>query len=163
MQELPGLIAITLSGAMTLVMSGCAVTCIDDGSGTTCTAKSVERFAGPAPAPQLLDRAAGTPLTIDVQYGDVVVGRSGSGKVEVQFQPFAYAAHDDKASADQQLAQNLRTNVASAGGIVASVRREGGTNGLGADVSVRIPDNFDGPLTIVNRGDGPLNDFNVKI
>jgi hypothetical protein len=147
-----------------LTMSGCAVACIEDSSGTKCSAKSLEQFMGPAQAPQLLDRAPGSPVTIDVLYGSVLVERSASGKVEVLFQPFVYAGHDEKASADAQLAQNLRTNVTAAPGAIAvSVRREGGTNGLGADVTVRLPDNFDGALTIINHGDGPVNNFEVIV
>jgi hypothetical protein len=145
------------------VTTSCQVGCIEDGSGTRCVAKSLDRFDGPVAPPLLFDRAPGAPVTIDVLYGNVVVQRSGSGKVEVQFLPFVYAGHDEKASADQQLAQNLRTAATAAGAVTVSVRREGGTNGLGSDVLVRLPDTFDGPLTVVNHGDGPLNNFDVKI
>src|SRR5688572_4900727 len=129
--------------------TGCAVGCIESGNGTTCTAKSLQRFDGPAQPAAAHDRAPGSQLTIDVQYGNVIVGRSGSGKVEVEFRPFCYAGHDEKASADQQLAQNLRTGVAAGNGLTITVGRQGGSNGLGADAIVRLPDNFDGPLTII--------------
>jgi hypothetical protein len=152
-----GLIALALA---LLVGTGCAVHCIEDATGTRCTAKSLVRFDGPASALQAFDRAPGSPLTIDVLYGNVTVQRSGSGKLEVQFFPFAYAAHDEKAVADRELAQNLR--VAASANLV-TVGREGGSNGLGANVVVRVPDGFDGPLTIVNKGGGPLNHFDVKV
>jgi hypothetical protein len=142
---------------------GCQVGCIEDGSGTRCTAKSLERFDAPPPPVQFLDRAPGAPVAIDVLYGNVFVQRSASGKVEVQFLPFVYAGHGEKVYADQQLSQNLRTSATAAGGVTVSVRREGGSNGLGADTVVRLPDNFDGPLTIVNHGGGPLNNFDVKV
>jgi hypothetical protein len=142
---------------------GCQVGCVEDGSGTTCSAKSLERFDAAPPAPQLFDRVAGAPVTIDVLYGNVVVQRSGSGKIEVQFAPFVYAGYGERARADQQLSQNLRASATAAPGVVVSVRREGGTNGLGADALVRLPDDFDGPLTIVNHGDGPMNQFDVKV
>jgi hypothetical protein len=142
---------------------GCQVGCVEDGSGTTCSAKSLERFDGAPPAVQVFDRVPGAPVTIDVLYGDVVVQRSVSGKIEVQFAPFVYAGYGERARADQQLAQHLRTTTTTGGGVLASVRREGGTNGLGANVVVRLPDDFDGPLTIVNHGSGPLNHFDVKV
>jgi hypothetical protein len=143
--------------------TGCAVTCIEDAGGQTCTAKSLKRFDGPVPPNQMLDRAPGAPVTIDVVYGNVLVQRSVSGKVEVQFAPYDYVGYDDKAGADRELAQNLRTSAVAAGGITVSVQRQGGSTGLGADTIVRIPDDFDGVLTIMNRGDGPLNDFDVRV
>jgi hypothetical protein len=151
-----------LSGAL-IAAAGCSVHCIEDASGTKCSAKSLKRFDGAPPPAQVLDRAPGTPVTIDVQYGNVLVQRSASGKVEVQFMPFAYAGHDEKALADQWLAQNLRVGATAQGAITVTVARQGGSNGLGADAIVRLPDNFDGALTVVNRGDGPLNNFDLKV
>lgn len=150
--------------AFSIATSGCALGCIEDASGTHCSAKSLDRYEGQPSQPQLFDRAPGAPLTIDVIYGNVQVARSGSGKVEVQFFPYVYAAYDAKASAQAQLAQNLRPVAAVAGGAVnVSVRREGGTNGLGADTVVRIPDNFDGLINVINHGDGPINDFDIRV
>ncbi|HEY6559201.1 MAG TPA: hypothetical protein VI072_18080 [Polyangiaceae bacterium] len=148
-----------LSGAVL----GCQVGCIEDGSGTTCSAKSLERFDGAPPPVQVFDRVPGAPVTIDVMYGNAVVQRSTSGKIEVQFAPFVYAGYGERARADQQLSQNLRATATTGTGVVATVRREGGSNGLGANVLVRLPDDFDGPIKIVNRGNGPLNHFDVKV
>ncbi len=152
--------ALVFAGVVSLLGTACSVTCIEDASGTRCSAKSLVRYDGAPSAPQAFDRAPGSPLTIDVLYGNIDVQRSASGKLEVQFFPFAYAGHDEKALADQQLAQNLRT--AAAPNLV-TVGREGGSNGLGANVLVRVPDNFDGPITIVNKGGGPINNFDVKV
>lgn len=149
-----------VAGVLSLAATACSVTCIEDASGTKCSAKSLVRYDGAPSAPQAFDRAPGSPLTIDVLYGNVEVQQSASGKVEVQFFPFAYAGHDEKPLADQQLAQNLRT---SATGNAVTVGREGGSNGLGANVVVRVPDGFDGSLTIVNKGGGPLNHFDIKV
>ncbi len=146
-----------------LTQSNCAVHCIEDASGTKCVAKSLKRFDGPPPAVQAFDPAPGMPLTVDVNYGNVALARSNSGRIEVQFQPYAYAGYDEKATADQQLAQNLRVAAVVQNGLVVSSTREGGTNGLGADVIVRLPDQFDGPITIVNHGNGPVNNFDVRV
>jgi hypothetical protein len=148
---------------MSINVSGCAVTCIEDASGSTCTAKTLKRFDGPAQPPSVVPRTPGQPVTVEVQYGNILVERSTSGQVEVLFEPFAYAAYDDKAGADRELAQNLVTSVASTGGITVSVRRNGGSTGLGSDTIVRVPDDFDGALTVINHGDGPVNEFNVKV
>lgn len=143
---------------------GCSVVCVEDATGTKCTAKSLKRFDGAAQPPQLVDRAPGAPLTVNVLYGNVLVQRgASSGKVEVHFQPFVYAGHDEQAIANQQLTQNLRTSVQAAGGVTVTVGRDGGSNGLGADTIVRIPDDFDGPLTVINQGGGPLNQFELKV
>jgi hypothetical protein len=151
-----------VAGAL-LSATACQVGCIEDGSGTTCTAKSLDRFDGAASPPVVVERAPGAPVTIDVIYGSILVQRSATPKIEAQFSPFCYAGHDEKASADQQLAQNLVTQATGAGAVTISVQRQGGTNGLGANVVVRLPDSFDGPLNIVNHGDGPLNEFDVKV
>jgi hypothetical protein len=153
-------LVLSLGVASVCNVTACDVGCIDDGSGVRCTGKSLKEFLGQRSAPQAFDRAPGSALTIDVIYGNVLLDRSASGKLEVEFAPFVYAGHDEDAAARQMLTTNLQTT-ANAGTV--TVARQGGSNGLGADVIVRIPDTFDGPLTVINRGDGPLNHFDLKI
>jgi hypothetical protein len=143
--------------------TGCATHCVRGPEGTTCTAKSLKRFDGTPPPPQAVDYAPGSPVVIAVQYGSVLVSRSNSNQVEVEFRPFCYAGHDDQAGAYQQLGQNLETRIDSSAGVAVHVARHGGTNGLGANVNVRLPDSFDGSLAITNAGDGPLNEFDVRV
>ena len=159
--RLPLLAALSFA-PIALSSSACQVACIEDGSGTTCTAKSLKRFDG-TPTSQAFDYVPGSPVTIDVEYGNITVGRSASGRVEVAFQPFEYAAHDDAAGAQRRLAQNLQVGAVAQNGIVVSARRAGGSNGLGANAIVRLPDQFNGPLNVVNRGAGPINEFEVRI
>ncbi len=155
-----GLVAVA---TIALASLGCATTCIEGANGVTCTAKSLARFDGAPPPPQALNRAPGAPLNIDVQYGNVVLTRSNTPNVVVEFRPFCYAGHDERAYAQQLLAQNLRTTATAAGAITVVVARNGGSNGLGSDVIVRVPDTFDGPINVLNRGDGPVNEFGLKI
>jgi hypothetical protein len=158
------LLAAALCASLLVPAGGCAVNCIENGGTTTCSAKSLQRVDGAPIVVQPLDKAPGAGLTIDVVYGNVTLARSTSGKFEVQFLPFVYSAHDNRAYADQQLAQNLRAAaVPGPTGLTVSVRREGGSNGLGADTIVRVPDDFDGGVTIVNHGSGSLNNFDVKV
>ena len=89
--------ALVSAAVISLLATACSVTCIEDASGTKCSAKSLVRYDGAPSAPQAFDRAPGSPLSIDVLYGNVEVQRSASGKLEVQFFPFAYAGHDEKA------------------------------------------------------------------
>jgi hypothetical protein len=149
----------TLFGSSNLA---CELACVEDGSGTRCTAKSLKRYDGARPAAQAFNAAPGAPITIDVLYGNVFVTRSTTPQVVVEFTPFAYAAYDNQATADQELAQNLRVAATQQGGINVSVSRLGGSNGLGSDVVVRVPDAFNGAINIVNRAGGPLNHFDVK-
>jgi hypothetical protein len=142
---------------------GCATNCVRGPEGTTCTAKSLKRFDGTPPPPQVVDYVPGSPIVIAVQYGSVLVSRSTSSKVEVEFRPFCYAGYDDQAGAYQQLGQNLETRVDTSAGVAVHVARHGGTNGLGANVNVRLPDSFNGSLAITNAGDGPLNEFDVRV
>ena len=143
--------------------TGCATNCVRGPEGTTCTAKSLKRFDGTPPPPQVVDHVPGSPIVIAVQYGSVLVSRSPSSKVEVEFRPFCYAGYDDQAGAYQQLGQNLETRVDTSAGVAVHVARHGGTNGLGANVNVRLPDSFNGSLAITNAGDGPLNEFEVRV
>lgn len=156
------LLATAIATLVGLPQLACEVACIEDGSGTRCTAKSLKRYDGARPAAQAFNAAPGAPITIDVLYGNVFVTRSASPQVVVEFAPFAYAAYDNQATADQELAQNLRVAAAQQGGITVTVARQGGSNGLGSDVVVRVPDAFTGAINIVNRAGGPLNHFDVK-
>ncbi|MCA9592033.1 MAG: hypothetical protein KC776_01945 [Myxococcales bacterium] len=142
---------------------GCATTCIEGANGVTCTAKSLKRFDGAPPQAQAFNVTPGAPLNIDVQYGNVLVTRSTTPQVIVEFRPFCYAGHDEQATAQQFLTQNLRMTATGAGAITAVSGRNGGSNGLGADVIVRVPDGFNGAINVLNRGDGPVNEFGLKI
>jgi hypothetical protein len=154
-----------LSGAMVVAVlgTGCATHCVEGPDGTTCTAKSLKRFDGAVSPTQAVQRAPGAPVTIDVQYGNVLVTRSNSDQVEVTFRPFCYAGYDEQTAAQQYMAGSLRTTATAEGGVTVVVARAGGTNGLGADAIVGLPDGFDGTLTVLNRGDGPLNEFDLKV
>jgi hypothetical protein len=143
--------------------TGCAIQRVEGPGGTTYTAKSLKRFDGAVSPTQAVQRAPGAPVSIDVQYGNVLVTRSNSDQVEVTFRPFCYAGYDEQDYAQQQLTSNLRTTATPAGGVQVVVARSGGTNGLGADAIVGLPDGFDGTLTVLNRGDGPLNEFDLKV
>jgi hypothetical protein len=157
------LLSLVIGVGLVASQLGCATNCYQDATGTHCTAKSLKRFDGPPPAVQVFDRAPGAPVTVDVLYGNVTVQRSTSGKIEVQFLPFAYQGYDEQALATREMTQNLRTSAVASNGVVATVSRQGGSNGVGAGVVVRLPDDFDGALNIVNRGGGPLNEFNVQV
>jgi hypothetical protein len=80
------LVACCVLSASAWVSTGCAVTCIEDATGTKCSAKSLQRFDGAVYAAGA--RANARFADHDRCHGNVLVQRSASGKVEVQFQPF---------------------------------------------------------------------------
>ena len=48
-----------ITAFVALLGTACSVTCIEDASGTRCSAKSLVRYDGPPSAPQAFDRAPG--------------------------------------------------------------------------------------------------------
>src|SRR5512132_203717 len=121
MKPIFGLLAYAIGLATSVAaIPSCTMACIEDSSGTRCSAKSLKRYDGAPPPPQLFDVVASAPITVDVQYGNVLLQRSVSNKIEVQFSPFVYAGYDEKASADQQLSQNLRIGATASAGITVT-------------------------------------------
>ena len=166
MKTLYGTIAFAVLGATLFSATGCKVACKDNetDNGGTCIAKSLTKFNG-TPSSSTVDYQAGTPLSIEGVYGNInVESGAAAGKIEVTFEPFDYEGHDEKDLAVRQMNENLAMNTDLTGGVHVTAARTGDTsNGLGADITVKLPADFDGNITVYNHGNGPLNEFDLHV
>ncbi len=160
------LLGVALLGAFALsTASGCEVACAEDEEtqGGTCVAKSLTRFNG-SDVTKTATWTAGGSIDVNGVYGDITVEDSGTSELQVVFKPFSYRAHDAKDAAVDEMNHNLDLNIQDGGNVTITSARNGGSNGLGAAILVRLPSSFDGTLNIHNHGSGPINpgDVNVK-
>ncbi|HEV8550749.1 MAG TPA: hypothetical protein VGQ57_17005 [Polyangiaceae bacterium] len=143
-----------------LAASGCEVQSCKDASGQDATcAKSLKRFElDDAIAPDALPYAAGTGVTVHGIYGDIHVKEGPSGQVGVKFELFDYRAYDAEDAARDELAHHFDyTFEASDSGILVTSGRHDSTNGLGADITLYLPPEFDAALVLRNDSKGPIN------
>jgi len=133
----------------------------DDGKDATCL-KSEKRYEGAAVEPDALPYTPGTDLTVHGVYGKIRVVEGNSGEVGVTFEPFTYRAYDAEAAARDELENKFDYVFEDTGSILAASGRHDSTNGLGADITLRLPPEFDGALVLNNDSDGPLNPGDVN-
>jgi len=172
MKHFFGTFALGLMGFTLLAVNGCKLSdCGKDekeGSDGVCLqGKSLTKFDG-TDVSKTVDYQAGGSLTVATAYGNVTIeGGAPAGKVEVIFKPFDFEAYDEKDLATRQMNENLVLTIKDGANIDVSAGRQGDpTNGLGASVTVKLPPEFDGNITIQNDGDGPLandGEFDVNV
>lgn len=169
MKQLFGTLALGLVGIALLGSSGCKLVCKENEQekGGECIGKSLTKFDG-TDVPKTVAYQAGGNVSVSTVYGNVTI-ESGApaGKVEVIFKPFDFEGYDEKELATRQMNENLSLNITEGADIEVSAGRKGDpTNGLGASVTVKLPPDFNGNLTILNHGDGPLanaGEFDVDV
>ncbi len=167
MKTILGSVALVLLGGVLLSTAGCKTTCgKDEQSGASgCTSKSLTEFKGTQESKSFA-YAAGDSLTIETVYGVVNVEQGTADQVSVTFDPFDFEGYDEKDIATRQMGSpaNGGNLVLEAGtGSVKASRSGDTTNGLGATITVSLPSNFSGTLTIINHGDGPVQHFDTNV
>ncbi|MBK7580905.1 MAG: hypothetical protein IPI67_11930 [Myxococcales bacterium] len=169
MKHFFGTLTLALVGLSLLGASGCKLVCKDneEDNGSTCIAKSTTKFNG-TEVNKSVDYQAGGSVTVSAVYGKVSIeGGAAAGKVEVVFKPFDFEGHDEKELATRQMNENLSLNINEGANIDVTAGRTGEpTNGLGTSITIKLPPEFDGNLTVLNQGDGPLanaGEFDVDI
>lgn len=169
MKQLFGTLALGLMGVALFATGGCKLTCKENEqeSGGECIGKSLTKFDG-TDVSKTVPYQAGGSVTVSTVYGNVTIENGApAGKVEVIFKPFDFEAYDEKELAIRQMNENLSLNINEGANIDVTAARTGDpSNGLGASVTVRLPPEFDGNLTILNHGDGPLanaGEFDVDV
>jgi hypothetical protein len=94
-------------------------------------------------------------VTVDGIYGSIETDFGPTGEVSVVFEPFNQRECAEKAL--EEMENNLDTSFEeSEDAIVVRTVRHGATKGLGADITVFLPPEFDGALVLQNQGDGLL-------
>jgi hypothetical protein len=146
--------------------SGCEVSdCSDeetDSNGTCIQAESQTRFVNPDSITDSTPWTSGTPVTIDGEYGHIVVRADAAGDaVSLDLEGFSYRGASKETEARAEIADNLKFSIGSDGtGVLVKTFTEGthGSN-LGANIIVHIPPSFDSELVIRNRADGSIGNF----
>ena len=152
--------------ASTLLLSGCeADDCKDaDGKDATCFA-SLTHFTAPEQT-ATEDYVDGASLTIDGLYGSITVQEGSAGVVKTTFAPFNYRGHDKEAEAAQEMSDNLQLEMvadADSNLFVTTGRTASQTGNLGAQITVELPPEFNGPLFVENAGDGGINQGHIAV
>ncbi|HEX6276583.1 MAG TPA: DUF4097 family beta strand repeat-containing protein [Polyangiaceae bacterium] len=134
----------------------------EEGKSALC-AKSLTRFVGEEER-QTLPYTAGTDLTVNGIYGEINLFAGTAGEVEVVFEPFNYRAHDAEDAARDELENNFdRSFELSSGALVVTTGRHDATNGLGSNIDVYLPPEFDGAIVVRNDSDGPVNPGKIDV
>lgn len=118
---------------------------------------SLERFDGEEVEPDPLPYVLGMDVTIDALYGSIETVEGFEGEVSVAFEPFVYRAPDDEEAARDELENAFVYAFATEENAIAvTTSRSDAADALGADITVRLPPEFDGALVVRSRGDGPV-------
>ena len=137
----------------------------DDGEDATCL-ESLTHYADPMYNKQAeVDYVAGKNISINGVYGAIKVQEGVAGKVTATFAPFNWQSHNDEAQAYEQIRTNIDMvmEVDANEDVQVTTSRNGGGNGLGAEITVLIPPEFSGTLLVNNDSDGPMNPGNIEI
>jgi hypothetical protein len=149
----------TLAGASGCELQECET---EEGKSALC-AKSLTRFVGEEES-ETLPYTVGTNLRVDGIYGEINVFSGAAGEVEVVFEPFNYRAHDAEDAARDELENNFdRSFELSGDTLVVTTGRHDATNGLGSNIDVYLPPEFDGAIVVRNDSDGPVNPGKVDV
>lgn len=162
-----GLMTFTLVGTSGCKLSDCGADEQEGSDGACIQGKSLSKFDG-TDVSKTVDYQAGGSVTISTVYGNVTIeGGAPAGKVEVIFKPFDFEAYDEKELATRQMNENLNLHIQDGANIDVTAARKGSpSNGLGTSITVKLPPEFDGNLTVMNHGDGPLandGEFDVEV
>jgi hypothetical protein len=137
----------------------------ENGEDAVC-AKSLTRFeAEDDIQPDSLPYEAGTSVLVDGKYGSIEVLEGHEGRISAVFHPFNYRAFDEEDDARDEMANNLDVSIENDGNgtVVVTTGRHDSSNGLGADITLYIPPEFDAPLVVRNDSDGPVNPGNIDV
>jgi hypothetical protein len=158
-------LVLAVSGMTALLgASGCEVKNCEtaDGKSAVCAA-SLTRFEADDIVLDPIAYAPGTDVTVHGNYGDIHVVEGAEGEVRVKLEPFNYRGHDEEAAARNELENNADyTFEENDSGIYVETERHDSKTGLGADITVYLPPEFDGRLSLVNSSDGPVNPGDIE-
>ncbi len=155
--SLRSLSALLAGGVLVVGATGCKV----EGS-----AETPVRYEDSSPRNVEEPWVSGQNIRIDGMYGDIdVVEGSSADTLSVDVLRFHYWQQDEEAEARQMMDDHIQYGIDNAADelVVYTERTSGGSNGLGADITVRLPTGFDGSLMVRNRSDGPINPGDIDV
>lgn len=148
------------------VVSLGALGCGDEAcSGAECEkAPALEFFEGTAVSPDPVPYTSGMDVTVEGIYGGIETQEGPAGEVSVVFVPFNQREKSKEDLALEEMEKNLETSFeVSENLILVSTGREGATKGLGVNITVFLPPEFDGALVLRNQSDGPPDPYWTSI
>ena len=148
--------ALASGGALLVVATGCKV----EGSAATPV-----RYEDSSPRNVEESWTSGQNISIDGLCGDIdVVEGSSADTLDVDVLRFHYWNPDEEEKARQMMDDHLQYGIDSvADELLVYTERDGGSNGLGADLTVRLPTGFDGSLVVRNRSACPFNPGDINV
>lgn len=168
MKRVSSLACFALCPLLLLAASGCEVTncTTEEGNSAVCS-ESLERYTltDGEIEPDALPYESGMDIVVDGVYGAIQVEEGTDGEVGVRFEPFTYRGHSKDAEAREELESLFDWSFEEDGNAinVATGRLSGSTNGLGAEITLFLPSDFDGELAVRNHSNGPINPGNIDV
>lgn len=105
-------------------------------------------------------------VSIDGIYGDISVVEGVPGEIAVVYEPFAYAGSGEAGEAAEAIEEKARFPnlfLDDETLVVRSGRTDGELPLVGMDLQIALPPEFDGPISIRNRGSGTWNPGEVDV
>jgi hypothetical protein len=132
-------------------------------SNTACevevAAETTEKYLGPS-STQDIEWTSGQDLAVDSRNGNVNLEIGESGSVIVLFEPFTFRGQDEEAEALAEMDTSLVKSVGlnESGDVFVYTQKDGpGSSSLGADMTIRIPPEFDAGIFIEQDGSGDVH------
>ena len=153
--------ALLASGGLVVGATGCKAEVDLEGS-----AETPVRYEDEDPRNVQEPWVSGQNISIDGLCGNIdVVEGSSADTLSVDVLRYIYWQQDEEAEARQMIADDLDYGIDNVADelFVYTERPSGSSNGLGADLTVRLPTGFDGSLVVRNRSDCPLNPGDIDV
>jgi len=153
--------ALLAGSALVVGATGCKAEVDLEGS-----AETPVRYEDSSPRSEEEPWVSGKNITIDGLCGNIdVVEGSSADTLSVDFLRYIYWQQDEETEARQMIDDDLDYGIDNTDAelFVFTERPDGSSNGLGADLTVRLPTGFDGSLVVRNRSDCPLNPGDIDV
>lgn len=150
-------LAVLVAASIAPFAQGCVVSDCSNGQTNCVQVEPAVRYES-SPRTVNAPYTAGQAIHIVSPNGDVKVVVGGTGQVAVTFQPFILDKKNNDAAAKNAMDTQLTTSASASTGevLVQATRASGASGGLGADVTVTVPSNFNGAFR-VDQGNGDTN------
>jgi hypothetical protein len=168
MKRISLLACLSLCPSVLAAGTGCEVTdcTTEEGESAVCS-ESLQRYTldDGEIEPDALPYSPGMHVSVDGVYGAIQVEEGTTGEVSVLIEPFTYRGHSKDDEAREELESFFAWSFIENGNVVqvTTGRLDGSTNGLGAEITLFLPSDFDGELAVRNRSNGPINPGDIDV
>lgn len=142
--------------------NGCIISDCEDANGETienCTQYETPTHYPGSQVDASETYVSGLDLVVESVNGnvDIEIRDDGGEEVLVTFMPYTYGRSGDEgeAAAKEELERDLFLETSADGQILVKTSRDGGSDGLGAEIVIKLPQSFDGDV-IVDQNNGSV-------